>query len=118
MGLIHVFYLAGNVTITQQPTQQPTPQCPNSFTSTSDGCFYFELTQEKNWNDAEAECQAFGSHVHLITLDSLQVILLYIAHCLLLFARQLCDHRRAFEPSQSLSTIIIIKLVVIETTGV
>ena len=53
-------------------TQAP---CPGNFNKTSQGCFYVDNTSLKNWNQAESTCQGFGSHVHLATIDTQQVIL-------------------------------------------
>ena len=48
--------------------------CLFGFTKTAKGCFRVSFSSDrKNWNDAETECQLFGSHVHLATIDTQQV---------------------------------------------
>ena len=38
--------------------------------------FYIENCHGKDWADAEAACQEYGSHVHLATIDTQQVSIL------------------------------------------
>ena len=47
--------------------------CPMIFNQTQEGCFYMDLGDRKNWKQAEAACQGYGSNVHLATLDTQQV---------------------------------------------
>ena len=60
-------------------------QCDFGFYKTTKGCFHVELLNLKNWTDAEAACQEFGSCVHLATLDTVEVstFMLYIAEQLM-----------------------------------
>ena len=46
--------------------------CIFTFTKTAKGCFKAVHTL-KNWTDAETSCQKYGSHVHLVTVDTQQV---------------------------------------------
>ena len=49
-------------------------ECPPEFIQTAEGCFCVNNTNTKTWYDAEAVCQVFGSHVHLATIDTQQVL--------------------------------------------
>ena len=56
-------------------TAMPVP-CPfDGFNMISGVCYCVDIrnTNRKNWTDAEAACQKFGSHVHLATIDTQQV---------------------------------------------
>ena len=51
--------------------------CPGTFFQISEGYFLrTDWGNEKNWTDAEAECQTYGNHVHLVTVDTQQVLLM------------------------------------------
>ena len=60
--------------ITTSPRQVGSP-CHGAcgFTQTTGGCFFAKNTTQKKGDDAEAVCQAYGSNVHLATLDTQQV---------------------------------------------
>ena len=55
-------------------TVTTTQPCPiTGFNRIDGGCFYVENNNYRNWADAEAACQEFGTNVHLATLDTQQV---------------------------------------------
>ena len=54
-------------------TNQP---CPSTFTPIPEGCFLVAAYTKTQWAKAETECQLNGTHVHLATLDSQQVLVL------------------------------------------
>ena len=60
-------------TIVAETTTQAS--CPGNFNQTEMGCFYVDNTKKKTWKQANSTCQVFGSHIHLATIDTQQVIL-------------------------------------------
>ena len=46
---------------------------PCCFTNTSEGNFWVDNVEVKNWTDTKAACEGFGDNVHLATLDTQEV---------------------------------------------
>ena len=61
------------LSLKQCATTTTTVPCPDGFYQKDQGCFYVVKNRRKDWRDAEAVCQTYGSNVHLATLDTQQV---------------------------------------------
>ena len=74
-GKFHNFNCDGHLYYVCEDTSVNPQRCPFAdFTRTTYGCFFVDNSDNRrSWNNAEAACQAYGSHVHLVTLDTQEV---------------------------------------------